>query len=186
MKKAICLTYFSSPVTVFSHVFRFVMFSLRQHLSLASYILQPWPIPSSLRPSLSSDNKICPTRFVNFTLYTLIHPFLQRFLVPSIFLYEIFFFLSLSLFYRSAFSAGQVFQDFSPSTWEIEARGVLLTVQGHSSLTWWIPSHPRLQKEALPPHPHHTPTTPPHQNEEGDSKEADKQSHSIKVSTVIF
>lgn len=98
MKEAICLTYFSSPVTVFSHMFRFVMFSMRQHLSLASYILQPWPIPSSLRPSLSSDNKICPTRFVNFTLYTLIHPFLQRFLVPSIFLYEIFFFLSLSFF----------------------------------------------------------------------------------------
>lgn len=122
-----------SPVTVFSHVFRFVMFSLRQHLSLASYILQPWPIPSSLRPSLSSDNKICPTQFVNFTLCTLIHPFLQRFLVPSIFLYEIFFSLSL-FFYRSAFSAGQVFQDFSPSTWEIEARGALLTVQGYPSL----------------------------------------------------
>lgn len=181
MKEAICLTYFSSPVTVFSHMFRFVMFSMRQHLSLASYILQPWPIPSSLRPSLSSDNKICPTRFVNFTLYTLIHPFLQRFLVPSIFLYEIFFFLSL-FFYRSAFSAGQVFQDFSPSTWEIEARGVLLTVQGHPSLHGEILAIPGYRRRHCPTPPPH----PPHQNEEGDSKEADKQSHSIKVSTVIF
>ena len=154
MKETICLTCFSSPITVFSHVFRFV-FSLWQHLPLASYSLQPWPIPSSLKPSVSSDNKIYPTQFVNFTLQTLIHPFLQRFLVPSIFLYEIFF--SLFWFYKSAISAGQVFYDFSPSTLEIEARGVLMIVQGHPSLHGEFLASLGYRRRHWP----HAPTTPP-------------------------